>query len=68
MINTEIIINTLIAIFIYNMVIKSVSNVLIRHALNSKPMQGVNKSFRDKIKDKMKESEIDLPLPTVSKD
>lgn len=60
MINIEIIINTLIAVFVYNIIIKAISNVLIRHALNSKPMQEVNKSFRDKIKDKIKSNEIDL--------
>ena len=55
--NLEIIISVLIAMFLYNIVIKALSATVIKHVLNSKAVETELKSFKEKLAEKMEEKE-----------
>ena len=47
--------NILIAIFIYNMVLKSIGATIIKYLLKSDTGKEYKKTFKDKLKDKLNE-------------
>lgn len=55
--NLDIIVNVCIGMFVYNIILASFGNVLIKHFLeNNETVQKEKKSFRDRVSEKLKES------------
>lgn len=56
-IDVNLIWNFLIAIFLYNIILKAIGATILKQFFKSDEIQEAKKSFNDKIKEKFKENE-----------
>jgi hypothetical protein len=57
MVNLEVIVNVLIAMFVYNIIIKAISAVLIKQIFDTKAMQDATKEVKKTFAEKLAEKE-----------
>ena len=57
MIDVSLIINVLIAIILYNMIVKSIGAIIIKELLRSEKGKEAKKTFKEKLKDKLQEND-----------
>jgi len=53
--NLEIILSVIVAMFIYDIVLKAIGSVLLKHSLTDEDKKQVRKTFQERIEEKKKE-------------